>query len=332
MNNDAPLVLIQEIVLEDNSITIDNHRIIQGRFDHFSIDIERKQLLLSCLGHGSLLKIDYFGGLCAGCLHLPDNEKYPQGVYYCSDNDTIYVATASGKVLICVGDSLYFHDCIDFEDEADNLRYDETKKLLFVGYGDGAIDAIDIETNKRLNLNYKLNAHPESFQLDPNGSYIYVNVADTKSIAIINRTNSTVQYYSLPANLSANFPMAFDSYSNHLLIGCRKPNPHLLVLDVSTLSSIEVVQTIKCKGDMDDIFFDNKRQMVYVISGEGFIEVFQKGTTEPNLFNSISCISTGSIGARTGFFFDRRDAVYVAAPRTSISPSKLLVFEARSPE
>ena len=123
--------------------------------------------------------------------------------------------------------------------------------------------------------------------------------------------------------------MAFDSYSNHLLIGCRKPNPHL---DVSTLSSIEVVQTIKCKGDMDDIFFDNKRQMVYVISGEGFIEVFQKGTTEPILFNSISCISTGSIGARTGFFFDRRDAVYVAAPRTSISPSKLLVFEARSPE
>jgi hypothetical protein len=51
--SDPPLVLIQEILLEDKSNGQDEDRIIQGRFDHFSIDIKRKQLLLSCLGHGS---------------------------------------------------------------------------------------------------------------------------------------------------------------------------------------------------------------------------------------------------------------------------------------
>ena len=47
-----------------------------------------------------------------------------------------------------------------------NLRYDETSKRFFVGHGDedaGAIATVDAATNKRLEPEFKLGAHPESF-------------------------------------------------------------------------------------------------------------------------------------------------------------------------
>jgi len=53
-------------------------------------------------------------------------------------------------------------------DDVNNLRYDEAKKRVYVGYGDektGAIAVVDAATNKRVD-EFKLGAHPESFQLE----------------------------------------------------------------------------------------------------------------------------------------------------------------------
>jgi hypothetical protein len=66
---------------------------------------------------------------------------------------------------------------IDFGDDVDNLRYDAAEKGLYVGFGDektGAIGMVDAATNKRLDDECKLGAHPESFQLAASGPNIYV--------------------------------------------------------------------------------------------------------------------------------------------------------------
>ena len=60
-------------------------------------------------------------------------------------------------------------------DDSDNVRYDATAKTIYVGYGDGALAAID-PGSWRVNATVKLQGHPESFQLERTGTRIFVNV------------------------------------------------------------------------------------------------------------------------------------------------------------
>ncbi|MBX9793628.1 MAG: hypothetical protein K2Y02_04940 [Burkholderiaceae bacterium] len=61
---------------------------------------------------------------------------------------------------------------VDLED-ADNLRFDPRAKLLYAGYG-SALAAIDPDT-MRVRQRIALAGHPESFQLDGAGRFIYGN-------------------------------------------------------------------------------------------------------------------------------------------------------------
>ena len=69
-----------------------------------------------------------------------------------------------------------------------------------------------------------------------------------------------------------NFPMALDEAHGRLLVVDRNP-PELLVFDTA---SGEVVARRPTCGDADDVFFDAKRERVYVSCGEGFIDVVQR--------------------------------------------------------
>ncbi|PYX86259.1 MAG: hypothetical protein DMG70_01050, partial [Acidobacteria bacterium] len=100
---------------------------------------------------------------------------------------------------------------IDFHGDVDNLRYDAANKRVYVGYGEdetGAIGTVDAATNERLDEEYKLGAHPESFQLETLGPNIYANLPDLKQIAVINRNTHAISRW--PLTLQLNFPMALD--------------------------------------------------------------------------------------------------------------------------
>ena len=94
---------------------------------------------------------------------------------------------------------------------------------MYVGYGDentGAIGMVDAATNKRLDDEFKLGAHPESFQLSASGPNILCEPPDLKQIAIINRsTHSIVRW---PLTFESNFPMALDETDHRLFVatGC----------------------------------------------------------------------------------------------------------------
>jgi WD40 repeat protein len=70
-------------------------------------------------------------------------------------------------------------DTVKFADDADQLRYDPATKRVYVGYGDGAIGMFDATTNKKLDGDFELGAHPESFQLEEKGPRIFVNLASS---------------------------------------------------------------------------------------------------------------------------------------------------------
>ena len=69
---------------------------------------------------------------------------------------------------------------VDLKDDADNVRYDAAAKRFWVGYGNGGLAAIDRESGKVL-ANVKLDAHPESFQLESKGKLIFVNVPGART-------------------------------------------------------------------------------------------------------------------------------------------------------
>ena len=49
----------------------------------------------------------------------------------------------------------------------------------------------------RLDEEYKVSAHPESFQLETSGSNIFVNLPDLKQIAVINRKTRAITRWTL---------------------------------------------------------------------------------------------------------------------------------------
>jgi len=115
-------------------------------------------------------------------------------------------------------------------------------------------------------------------------------------------------------------PHALDEADKRLFVGCRLP-ARLVVLDTD---SGQVVAKLPIAGDTDDVYFDLTRRFVYVIGGDGAVDVFQM--TDPNHYEHAGRTNTAS-GARTGFFIPVLDRLYVAVPRRGSQSAKVFVYQ-----
>src|SRR5947209_6164586 len=188
---------------------------------------------------------------------------------------------------------------MDFGHDVENLPYDSSQKRVYVGFGDGdtaAIGIVDADSGKRLAQEYKVGAHPESFQLEQSGANIYVNVPDLKQIVLIDRKSGAVTRW--PLSMHANFPMALDEADHRLFVATRSP-ARMAVFDTNTG---KLVVALPCVQDSDDIYYDSARKRIYVSGGEGFISVFQQ--RDPDRYESIAKIPT-ALGARTSAYFGK---------------------------
>jgi hypothetical protein len=115
----------------------------------------------------------------------------PQGVLYVPGNDRLYVANAKdGSVRIFDGSSFQLLKTLDYGDDADNLRYDAGRQRVYVGYGNGALGEIDNEGGRIAET--KLDAHPESFQLEKSSPRTYVNLPKARKIAVFDREKHSI--------------------------------------------------------------------------------------------------------------------------------------------
>jgi hypothetical protein len=93
---------------------------------------------------------------------------------------------------------------------------------LYVGVGDGNLTIIDAAAFKKVG-EIALKGHPESFQLEAEGSRIYVNVPDAREVAIVDRkTNKQIASWPT-AGLRSNYPMALDTPRHRVLVAFRQP-------------------------------------------------------------------------------------------------------------
>src|SRR3954452_13169187 len=137
---------------------------VEGRIDHLSIDVQNERLFVAALGNDSLEVIDLKSGNLARS--IPGLHE-PQGVLYVPEVNRLYVANRkSGNVNIFDASSFRLLKTVELNANADNLRYDAAKKTVYVGYGFGALAGFSTEGARTAEI--KLDAHPESFQIERN--------------------------------------------------------------------------------------------------------------------------------------------------------------------
>jgi len=86
------------------------------------------------------------------------------------------------------GNSFKFIRSVQCGDDADNVRYDQSTKRIYVGYGSGALAVLDAKSGEKL-ADIKLVGHPESFRLETGGPRIFVNVPKAEHLSGHPRAN-----------------------------------------------------------------------------------------------------------------------------------------------
>lgn len=283
---------------------------VAGRIDHLAVDARGQRLFVAALENHSVEIVDLASGRRSGTLPgLPE----PQGVLYLPEFNHIVVACAGdGSVRFYDGNSLQGVRTVDLETDADNLRYDPDAKCIYVGYGNGALGAIDAVTGKRVG-DVDLQGHPESFQLETHGSKIFVNIPSVRQVAVIDRRKQAVIATWPLVKLRDNFAMALDEVHGRLFVACRTP-AKLVVLDTETG---DVVASADCAADADDLFYDAAAQRVYLSGGQGRIDVFEQ--TDADHYKLVSSTTTAA-GARTSLLLGQLKSLYVACPHAPLGP------------
>ena len=335
-----PLVQIDSIPLKS----------AEGRLDHLAYDARSQRLFVAALENHSVEVIDLYR---RRRVHQITGISEPQG---------LLCIPGKGRLLVCSRgdgtcrsfDAATFQEgpWIDLGRNADNVRFDPEAQILYVGSGgepgNGLLSAIDLASllpagqggqpapphspaDFLLNrprqadpkMEIQLPSHPESFQLDPADHRLLVNVPDEHEIVVLQAgANSLTKAGAWPVTVGEkNFPMTLDAASGRLFIACRQP-PRLAVYDTrgGNLHS----QTA-CVGDADDMFYDTKLKRVYVIGGEGFVDVFQLSDTAQAPAR-LAHLPTAP-RARTGFFIPDSQLLTVAVPHTTNGSACVLLFQ-----
>ena len=312
--NDASPATQEQTLMLKKTIALPG---VKGRIDHLTVDQPGNRLFLAALGNGTIEVIDLTAGRR---IHSIDGLNEPQGILYLPESKRVIVA-CGGDGTVRSYDTLSYKQIArcDLGGDADNIRWNPSTHLLYVGFGHGALAGIQPE-NLTTQAQIKLPGHPESFQIDHATQRIYVNVPDARQIAVIDQTTNTLAKSWNITAAASNYPMALDETGSRLFSACRTP-PRLLVFDTTSGKRLAATE---CVGDADDIFYDTKTKQIYVIGGEGFIDVFDG--SNPAAYPRLAHVRT-SPGARTGLFVPQQRLLYVAAPARDEQEAELRIYQ-----
>ncbi len=281
----------------EKTITLPN---VAGRIDHLTVDVPHQRLFVAELGNGSVDRID----LSSGEARRIGGLKEPQGLAYLPDRNELVVASAGdGTVRFFDANSLTPDGSVSLGNDADNVQVDPKTGQVVVGYGSGALAILD-PIRRAVVRTIALGAHPEGFQIDGAGRKAFVNVPDAHKIAVVDLDSGRVLANWRAAHV-ANFPMALGGDAGTIGVVYRVP-ARLVTLQAA--SGVAKADLPTC-DDADDLFFDDKRNRIYVSCGSGAVDVFEQ---TGGRYTASAQIETRP-GARTSLFVPALDRLFVAA-------------------
>ena len=289
---------------------------VEGRIDHLAFDASGERLFVCALGNNTVEVLDLRNG---ERVHSITGLGAPQGIVYIPELNRLFVANDKGGICkIYDGKSFQTVGELNFKDDADNVRFDAASKKIYVGFGSGGIAVVNAPDGKQVG-SIKLSAHPEAFELEKNGRRIFVNVPNSRHVAVIDREKGQVTAKWQTDLAFGNFPMALDEVNHRLFVGCRLPSK-LVVLNTE---SGDPVAKIDISGDPDDVFYDANRHRIYAICGAGKIDVVEQ--IDPKTYKTSTKVDTAE-GARTGLFVPERDTLFVAVPHRGSQQAEIRCY------
>lgn len=293
---------------------------VKGRIDHLAFDAARQQLFVAALGNGTVEILD-----TAKLTHLKSLSGFhePQGVAAVDGLGAMAVANGgTGTLQLIDAQTFATRWTIEIGGDADNVRYDGAAKRLYVA-AEGGLFIVDPAAGKKVGQ-IAIDGHPESFQLEADGTHAFANLPGVlrSQIVVADRTAMKATATWPTQGCGGNYPMAIDDASSRIFIGCRRP-ARLAVVDTKSGSFLTTTAIV---GDTDDLFWDAARRRIYVIGGEGFVDVLER---DADRLRSIGRVSTRA-GARTGLWVASQSRLYVAVPERGGASAEVRVFEAET--
>jgi DNA-binding beta-propeller fold protein YncE len=300
---------------------------VKGRIDHLSVDLKGHRLFVAAVDNHTLEVIDLKSGQR---IHTITGLAEPQGVFYDPSTNRLFVACAlDGATKVFDGTTFQVLATMKFPDDADNVRYDTRTKNVIVGYagakqlrkrdaGSGGLGFLDTD-GKRI-ADIVIDAHPESFQLEKTGYRLFVNVPEKKEIEVIDVPKRAV-LARWPVTQENNFPMALDEEHHRLFVACWKPS-ELVVFDTE---SGKQIASREIAGPSDDLFFDAERSRIYVLTSQGFIEVFQQ--KDPDHYVPVARYPTPP-HTQTGLYVPEWGKLFAAMQRQGEQDAEVRVYQA----
>jgi DNA-binding beta-propeller fold protein YncE len=295
---------------------------VSGRFDHLAIDTASNRLFIAATGNHSVevidLKTDKVQQSISGL-------GKPHGLIWVAATRSLYVADgALGELRVYSGTPLVLTGKIKLSDDADDMVYDEADHLLFVGHGGSnsanpaKVAVVDTE-HFSLIANLPVESHPEALEIDAANKRVFVNVADSNEVALIDTATKSISAHWKLTKAADNVPLAFDTAHRLLYVACRKPGT---VIALDAMTGKEVSSQLTADG-ADDLFYNPDLRRVYVITGAGEVDTFQ--IDDPKTMRPLGILHT-SPGAKTALFVPEQNLLYVGVPGTGEHSAEIRAY------
>ena len=292
---------------------------VTGRIDHMGINVKNNILYLAAVGNNSVEVIDLIDGKI---IHSIKGILEPQGIAYIPERNELMVASGGNG-------NCYFYNAADYtitgtvhlHDDADNVKYNTSNKMIYVGYGEGGIAVINALTHKKI-ADIKLPAHPEGFQIDEKDNLLFVNVPSANIVSVISLIKMKVTNSWKTNNLHANYPMAIDTANNQIFVGYRRP----AVIATYDLTGKELFQT-DAVSDIDDLFYYEENKSVFASGGGGEMNLL--GRDKNNGFKTVIRVPQRP-GTRTSLLISELNTFILAEPASGIKTAAILVYEIKN--
>jgi DNA-binding beta-propeller fold protein YncE len=312
--NEAALKLVQTISMPD----------VDGRIDHFSIDVKGRRVFLAALAKNTIEVVDLRAGQV---IHTLQDFAKPQGVCFVAGLNKLFVASGTdGTLKTLDGTTLSLLRTDHVSLGADAIGYDPRSHYLFVGSGGvdagkeaGDLTVFDARTGAQIAA-MVTDAHAGGSVVEEHGSHIFVLVPEKAQVLVLDRKSHVVDAKWAIPGIQKNVAVDLDEKNHRLFLGVRTP-ASIVVLDSRSGTLVESIPTV---GTLDGLTYDPTTRRIYTSGGEGYVDVTRQ--IDANHYERMARIPTGS-NARTSVFVPSWRRLYVAVPRDKNRDAELRVFE-----
>jgi DNA-binding beta-propeller fold protein YncE len=291
----AELELVQTIPLKGKP----------GGLDHLALDAKRERLFVANKANNTLDVVDLKAGKL---LEQKSNQTAIQGIAYVPDLDRVFVGLGTnGLCNAFEGEKYKTLKTIKFKDDADNVRYNPAKGVVYVAHAENALGVIDAKSFA-LKKDIKLPGGAESFQIESTRPRMYVAIPSPSQVVVIDTDKNEVATSYPIKSAGGGHPVALDEANHRVFVGCRK-EPMIVVMDTETGKE---VTTVPIPGDVDDVFHDAKRKRLYASCGEGSLVVIEQ--QDADHYKEVEKVPTAK-GAKTCLYVPETGRLYLAVPQ-----------------